>query len=817
MSVTCFIKNCQDSFSDLDQYKTHLRVLHSKNEMKKFVCTLNECGSVFDNIGRLFRHLNNTHNFSKIKNKSVLEPPNSFRQSDINAQSKVNINKISDNNSNDDAVYNEQISDNECQIDDKKQKLEEMFSNFVIKLHSKNHLTKSCIQEIISSIKSDIIDPLCEMTSANSNFINLINSSYSNFNTLYKLKKYMSQRGHFTKGIDHTINYKNGLIFKKGRPIVGEIKEKICIMPIKNMVTSIFSVKDIFESTRSFARINHEVKKISSIADGLRWKSIVEKYSADSVLIPFELYSDDIEPDNALGSNAGTNKISTYFIRFPTMPPHLLSSIQYIFEVLLHCSSLKKDMLDNCLEELIEVFKELENGIPVIVEEKEIKIHFIMLRILGDNLALNELLGFTLSFNSTMFCRFCTMTREDSKKMTKVHPTLMRSRQQYDTDLLKNDLKTTGLRQNCLFNVLDNFHCIDNFVVDIMHDLFEGIIKYDVAMCLMNIIEDKNLDISLNTINNLKQGFDYNDIDIGNLSKPLSEKHLKQGALKMSASETMSFIFFLPLMIGHLIPKNNKYWKLILILIDITDAVMMSSFDDDTLKQLHAKIIIYLETYINLFGQNLRPKHHFLLHYVDCIYNNGPLRTMMTFAFESKNREIKEYAKATSQRVNLAHSLSYKCAFRFNNFLNSHKDGFHPITSHKKVEKVSNEKFHKTIYYHDIKRSNEYDFISTQEQIFRCNLIIHKKTTYKCGFFILKDSSNPINCFKIIDILYCSKRYFLILEKFTINRFVKHLRSHELGLSSHTYDLITIDSIIGLPFNIHKTVSGKEYFRIKNI
>ena len=94
----------------------------------------------------------------------------------------------------------------------------------------------------------------------------------------------------------------------------------------------------------------------------------------------------------------------------------------------------------------------------------------------------------------------------------------------------------------------------------------------------------------------------------------------------MSAAEVKTFLHFLPLIIGHKIPEGNTAWKLITTLVDISDDIMRNDFDENSINCLREKIKSYLKLYIEIFGANLRPKHHFMLHYPDCIQNNGPLR-----------------------------------------------------------------------------------------------------------------------------------------------------------------------------------------------
>ncbi|KAG5676299.1 hypothetical protein PVAND_006146 [Polypedilum vanderplanki] len=247
-----------------------------------------------------------------------------------------------------------------------------------------------------------------------------------------------------------------------------------------------------------------------------------------------------------------------------------------------------------------------------------------------------------------------------------------------------------------------------------MHDIYEGIAKKDISKCLKKFIDDKF--ITLESLNLIKQHFDYNELQLGNASKPILKSHIDQETLKMSASESKCFLELLPIMIGHLIPTNNHNWKLILTLLDISDIVMRTSFNEEVLIKLRESIHSYLKQYIKLFGETLRPKHHFMLHYEECIRKNGPLRYMMTFVFETKNREVKNIRKT---------------AMRFNAFIEKHQKGFLEDTTYFKQIKIS---------YNDLRASQYFNLLESilvdfefNQNMFRCKHINHKKTTYKIG------------------------------------------------------------------------------------
>lgn len=431
----------------------------------------------------------------------------------------------------------------------------------------------------------------------------------------------------YFQGIDEVISCKIGNVYKKGISVLDEIKEKVCIMPLKKMIERLLMLPDFLKSMLQNIEALQSENKMKSLINGQRWKKIVKNYPEETIVIPIDIYTDDFESGNALGSNAGTHKITGFYFSFPTLPSHLLSSPEFIFEALLFPARLKKDEMEFCIEKLIEVLKDFEtNGVEVTIEGKMTKIFIVVSRILGDNLALNEILGFSLSFNAIKYCRLCTMTRDMTRQNMIPSNNELRSIEQYEKDILENEISKTGIHKKCHFNNLKNFHCTENMVCDIMHDLYEGIIKNDLALLFKILIEDKNTPIDLEILNSIKQNFDYGILEIGNLSIPITEKHLKNKSLKMSASEMRTFIFFVPLMFGHLMDKNNEYWQMILMLVDISDIVMSSSFDEISKEKLEKSIHSYTSKYVQLFGYTLKPKHHFLQHYLQCIEINGPLR-----------------------------------------------------------------------------------------------------------------------------------------------------------------------------------------------
>jgi len=171
----------------------------------------------------------------------------------------------------------------------------------------------------------------------------------------------------------------------------------------------------------------------------------------------------------------------------------------------------------------------------------------------------------------------------------------------------------------------------------------------------------------------------------------------------MSASEMRNFLHFLPLMIGHKITEEDvkKKWSVILQLIEISEISMQSSISREDLEKLDELIKSYLRNRSKQYNQPMKPKHHFLLHYKTCIDNSGPIRNLMCFSYEQKNRIVKRYGKVSYQRIDLSWSLMSKRIMHHHRFIEDHKNGFPSEIEcfQKKKVKTSIQCLRSKIYY----------------------------------------------------------------------------------------------------------------------
>lgn len=205
---------------------------------------------------------------------------------------------------------------------------------------------------------------------------------------------------------------------------------------------------------------------------------------------------------------------------------------------------------------IINLLKELKNletkGLSIELNGITLQVFFVVVLIIGDNLGIHFIFGYPENFSANYCCRFCIESKENIKKQ--INLKLDSIRQQIDyKDHVEN--KKFGIKEECIWNDLDHFHVYINMSCDIMHDLFEGAYRYDMALIMQYFIQQKYF--SLITLNSRIKYFSYYNFE---QNKPplITKEHLANGCIIFSASEMLCLVRNFNIIIGDLIPKEDK-------------------------------------------------------------------------------------------------------------------------------------------------------------------------------------------------------------------------------------------------------------------
>lgn len=333
---------------------------------------------------------------------------------------------------------------------------------------------------------------------------------------------------------------------------------------------------------------------------------------------PFLLYFDEFETNNPLGSHRGVQKLGAVYISMPSFLPELASKLESIFLVLLF-NSIDKKQVGNTeiFKNLINEIKDLEeNGIEVFINDESIKLYFCLALIVGDNLGLHGMMGFSESFVANHPCRFCRCSKTVCHKQLFKIDNELRNTENYETDVNTENMSVPGIVERSIWNTIHSFHVVNNYSVDLMHDILEGVCDYDIFSILRYFVFEIKY-FTLETLNHKIKLFNYGPTDIRNRPPLLSENTFKSNSntIKMSASEMWNFVRYLGLLIGDLVDVESEYWSLYVLLEKILDIVTSNCIGPECPSLLKLLISEHNDLYLQLTKLNLKPKFHHLIHY----------------------------------------------------------------------------------------------------------------------------------------------------------------------------------------------------------
>lgn len=281
------------------------------------------------------------------------------------------------------------------------------------------------------------------------------------------------------------------------------------------------------------------------------------------------------------------------------------------------------------------------------------------IHIIGDNLALNEVLRSVESFSAHFSCRICMMKNVNFKKSLVEDKKLLRTKQNYDVDLETNDVSKTGLKEKCIFHEIERFHVCENQSLNIMHDVFEGSGNYAMTSILYRLIFFDKL-LTYEIVTSRMETFQYGLLESSNKPPPMTLEHIKdKNMLKMSAAEMTCFILYFGLIVGDLIPEGNEVWKFYLKLRQIVDVVTAPKLLHDHSNVLNDLVKNYNPLYIE-FVRPLTIKSHNMTHYERLMLRNGSLIHCWSMRCESRNRDVQAIGSATCCTKNLLYTIAVK-------------------------------------------------------------------------------------------------------------------------------------------------------------
>lgn len=416
-------------------------------------------------------------------------------------------------------------------------------------------------------------------------------------------------------------------------------------VPIHETLVTLFKNESLHEQY-TMTRVQPSTDAVYQDVKDLEGFQSNPMLKADPSSLGLILYQDAFEVVDPLGSGGKKHKVLAVYRTLTDILPHNRSSIdQMQLVVLCREQDFKYFGVNNVFAPLIEDLKILEQR--GVVTSDGIVLKGSLVAIAGDNLGSHSIGGFLENFSrSTNFCRYCEVCRDDFLTNPISHGT-KRTAQSYSSNLQEQETTATdsvcGIKFDSPFSQLSHFHvCQPGLPPCLGHDLFEGVLAYDLPLYIHRLVEDNHF--TYLQLNRCKNQFRY-EVNDGK-DKP-ADLFPSSDKLSGHAVQNWRLLRLLPLMVGDRIkgPCENEVWQIIWQLREIVELICAPVITEGQVAYLKVLIEEYIDNRTRLFpNAPLRPKHHYLCHYPSLIIHFGPLIRLWTLRFESKHTFFKQCA-----------------------------------------------------------------------------------------------------------------------------------------------------------------------------
>lgn len=384
----------------------------------------------------------------------------------------------------------------------------------------------------------------------------------------------------------------------------------IVYVPILQMIQELFKNTDLLSK---ISEPNSEPGHCHmSYCDGSHFHENL-LFSTEDLNLAIQLYIDELEIANPLGTSHKVYKLCAVYWVLANLPPKYRSVIHIIqLALLAKATDLKKYGYAAVLALLLRDVHTLERD-GVFIDSLGQNVKGTIFCVSADNLAAHGLDGFLESFRVVYFCRFCMATSEQCQETeVRVEEFVQRTKANHDLhvqNVLENDTLSSqfGVKGDCvLCESLHYFHPITGFPPDILHDLFEGIVPVELALCIKEVIRLKYF--SLEYLNQKIASF------------------LTRRTIGGNGHETATLLRLLPLLVGSKITEGDAAWAVLMELKEVVGLALCPSFTNETLDYFVIKISDHRQILKEAFPEfRLRPKHYYVEHYPRLVRCFGPL------------------------------------------------------------------------------------------------------------------------------------------------------------------------------------------------
>lgn len=458
------------------------------------------------------------------------------------------------------------------------------------------------------------------------------------------------------------------VISRKDAQVFQDVFDYGYVVPFIESLEKVLNIKAVWKAVQSSFISNASPKpsSYSDVWDGSVIRSNPTFLKLNGAVLAIQIYNDEVELMNPLGSKKGKHKVSVFYWTLLNLPTHCRSSLRSInLLAIINAELLRKHGFNHFLKPFLDDMLLLNNGHCFSVRGEKITLHGILAHSVGDMPASNLLAGFKEGVGrATHHCRFCMIHRNDMDCVFHEQDCVLRTKVDHDKhleelsressskaswDAMSADFGVTG---PCPLSILPYFHPVEGFPHDLMHVLYEGVLNQACGQLLRCLISDFGLDLDEvnRRISLLESGREFT------VPPNIREDEvLDNRKLSFSSSEMEALCTVLPLVLGDFVSSQNcPQYENFILLLEISASLQCYCFEEKDLNLLNFNIETYHRKLVVLHpkqngGNVTTPKTHSFHHFVSQIRMFGSPRVTWCYRFESANAPIK---KTTRQNCN---------------------------------------------------------------------------------------------------------------------------------------------------------------------
>ena len=411
---------------------------------------------------------------------------------------------------------------------------------------------------------------------------------------------------------------------------------------------------------------------LEDFCDGDLFQCRHELFSSDPHALQIIGYFDELEITNPLGAYVKKHKVGVVSFFLGNIHPKYrsrLCAVNLVAVAKVHV--IEKYGINEILKPFVEDLNQLATvGVSVNISCGNRTFKGALLAFLADTQAAHLVGGFKKSVGlAYRMCRTCMATSDSFKVHFNSTCFTLRDttthKQQCSNLLTAGPLKdhyskiygVTG--ETILLGVKHYSLCDWGLPHDVMHDLFEGVVQYEIKLLLLHCVDEKYF--SLTDFNNRLLSFKYGYSEVADKPVPITTQHLrsKDGKhIRQGSAQTWLLARILPYLVARNIPDGDDHWKCYLKLLKIIDFALAPIVSRDVCALMKVLIEEHHMMFVELYpDRSVTPKMHYMTHYPEQILALGPLVRTWTMRCEAKLHLLK-CAGRVSNFKNISQSIA---------------------------------------------------------------------------------------------------------------------------------------------------------------